>query len=75
MTVMSQEGLAFFTRMEKYNPAGPPPRQTIFMWLLLVEAFSNQQSALSQFRPPKNPGQTVIISMLRIYPQMFHFSF
>src|SRR5947207_12447863 len=46
MTVISHPGLAFFARMEKYSPAGPPPRQTIFIGLLL-EALSNQHSASS----------------------------
>ena len=31
ITVMSCRGSAFFMRMEKYSPAGPPPMQTIFM--------------------------------------------
>src|SRR5262249_31263754 len=31
ITVMSQDGFAFLARIEKYNPAGPPPMQTIFM--------------------------------------------
>src|SRR5579863_8043548 len=30
-TVMSHEGLAFLARIEKYRPAGPPPKQTTFM--------------------------------------------
>src|SRR6266446_5968284 len=31
ITAMSQDGLAFFARIEKYSPAGPPPRQIIFI--------------------------------------------
>src|SRR5579872_90022 len=31
MTVISHDGLVFFARMEKYNPAGPPPKHATLM--------------------------------------------
>src|SRR5579872_5211510 len=31
MTVISHEGLAFFARIAKYNPAGPPPKHATLM--------------------------------------------
>src|SRR5260370_18664061 len=40
-TVTSQWGQLFLRRIDRYNPAGPPPRQTIFI-SIQHSAFSTQ---------------------------------
>src|SRR5438552_1747151 len=47
VTVISHDGLAFLAKIEKYNPAGPPPRQAI----LMSSPRGARQSISRRYRP------------------------